>query len=216
MGKPVELVIFDCDGVLVDSETIGVVVDQRVLADLGWNLTIDEVVERFVGGTKENFESQIEAFLRRPLEAGWHDSYASWYQEAFDDELRTVAGIEMALEKLRIPSCVASNSSHARIRNSLVVTGLLPYFDGRIFSAEEVEHGKPDPDIFLWAAKRMGVEPANCLVVEDSRFGVLAARAAGMRVLGYAGGLTPPSSLEGVGATVFSSMDELEILIPEW
>lgn len=213
MGCPIELVIFDCDGVLVDSETVAVQVDQRVLADLGWDLTIEEIVDRFVGATRENFDGQIEEFLGRSLDPAWSEAYAPWYRQAFESELRAVEGIESALERLAIPSCVASNSSHDRVRYALTLTGLIDRFEGRIFSADDVERGKPAPDLFEFASSSLGVEPSRCLVIEDSKFGVDAARAAGMRVLGYAGGLTPAVWLESRGATVFTAMDHLAGLI---
>jgi HAD superfamily hydrolase (TIGR01509 family) len=208
-----DLVIFDCDGVLVDSEPIAAVVSQRVLADLGWKLSIDEVVHRFVGGSSEDFQSQIEAYLGSPLPAGWNDQYAHWYREAFERELRAIDGIEDALDAIDMPWCVASNSGRNRVVASLARTGLLSRFDGRIFSAEEVDRGKPAPDLFLWAAHKSGVAPERCVVVEDSAYGVAAARSAGMRVLAYAGGLTDPARLAGPGTTIFGSMAELPALI---
>lgn len=124
-----------------------------------------------------------------------------------------MAGVEKALSRILLPTCVASNSSHARLEKTLGIAGLLPRFSGRIFSAEDVREGKPAPDLFLHAAQAMGVPPERCLVVEDSRFGVQAARSAGMRVLGYASGLTPPEWLEGPHTVVFKDMDELPELI---
>lgn len=209
----VDLVIFDCDGVLVDSEVVAVTVIQRVLAEVGWALSIDEIVERFVGGSKQHFTAQVSEYLGRPLAPDWNAQYSPWYDEAFYRDLRAVAGIEKAIDALTIPSCVASNSSHERVRLSLELTGLLDRFEGRIFSAQDVEHPKPAPDVYLAAAHRMGVAPHRCIVVEDSKFGVQAARAAGMSVLGYAGGLTPASWLEGDRTTIFTSMDELAELI---
>jgi HAD superfamily hydrolase (TIGR01509 family) len=210
-----DLVIFDCDGVLVDSEPIAAVVSQRVLADLGWELSIDEIVHRFVGGSSEEFQRQIEEYLGSPLPAGWNDPYAHWYREAFERELRAIDGIEDALDAIDIPWCVASNSGRDRVVASLARTDLLSRFDGRIFSAEEVERGKPAPDLFLWAAHRSKVEPERCVVVEDSAYGVAAARSAGMRVLAYAGGLTDPVRLAGPATTVFASMAELPALLGE-
>jgi HAD superfamily hydrolase (TIGR01509 family) len=208
-----ELVIFDCDGVLVDSERVSVGVVQRVLADLGWSLTIDEIVERFVGGSQEHFDAQVEEQLGRRLAPGWDDSYRPWYRTAFERELEAVPGIACALEELTLPWCVASNSSHAQIRRTLGHVGLLHRFDGRIFSAEDVARAKPAPDVYLLAAETMGFPPERCVVVEDSRYGVQAARSAGMRVLGFAGGLTPAHWLEEEGATVFTSMEELRGLV---
>ncbi|MEO8906639.1 MAG: HAD-IA family hydrolase [Microbacteriaceae bacterium] len=209
----IELVIFDCDGVLVDSEPLAAKVSQAVLADLGWQLGIDEIVERFVGAAAGSFERQIEEQLGRPLNPGWNEKYSSWYRDEFERELKPIAGIESVLAALQLPFCVASNSSHDRVRQMLTRVGLLDYFDGAIFSAEDVEHGKPAPDLFLHAAAVLGVDSSRCLVVEDSRFGVAAARAAGMAVLGYAGGLTPAEWLEGPDTTVFESMSELPELI---
>jgi HAD superfamily hydrolase (TIGR01509 family) len=211
--RPAELVIFDCDGVLVDSERVSVGVVQRVLADVGWSLTIDEIIERFVGGSKEHFDAQVEHQLGRPLLPGWDESYRPWYHAAFERELQAVPGIALALDRLTLPWCVASNSTHAQVRSSLGQVGLLDRFDGRIFSAQDVARGKPAPDVYLLAARTMGVPAERCVVVEDSRYGVQAARAAGMRVLGFAGGLTPAHWLAGEGATVFTSMEELSDLV---
>jgi HAD superfamily hydrolase (TIGR01509 family) len=208
-----ELVIFDCDGVLVDSERVSVGVVQRVLADVGWSLTREEIIERFVGGSKEHFDRQVAERLGRELEDGWDARYSPWYQAAFDEELCAVPGIERAIDELRIPSCVASNSAHHQIRSRLSHVGMLHRFDGRIFSAEDVARGKPAPDVYLLAAATMGVSPDRCVVVEDSTYGVRAARAAGMRVLGYAGGVTPSERLEKEGATTFAAMEDLGSLI---
>src|SRR5205823_11896974 len=122
-------------------------------------------------------------------------------------------GIVEALGGINLPVCVASSSGHESIRYKLELTGLYERFAGRIFSATEVTDGKPAPDLFLHAAGRMGVDPSACVVVEDSRYGVQAARAAGMRALGYAGGLTPREFLEGPDTTVFMDMRELPSLL---
>ncbi|CAN7259827.1 HAD-IA family hydrolase [Arthrobacter sp. LjRoot78] len=161
-----DLVIFDCDGVLVDSESIAIRVDQRVLADLGWELDLDEMVERFVGKSEAHFVAETERRLGVRLDA-----------------------------------------------DPLGQTGLLPTFEGRIFSASEVDRGKPAPDLFLHAARTLGVEPAGCAVVEDSLYGVQAARAAGMHVFAFGGGVTPAARLAGPGTTVFRHMRELPDLI---
>lgn len=213
MSKRFDLVIFDCDGVLVNSETVAVKVVQRVLADIGWHLSIEEIIERFVGASGESFNTQVEEFLGEPLEPDWRVAYNDWYQTAFDLELRPVHGVEEVLDNISLPTCVASNSRHEQIQSSLAFTGLLCRFEGHIYSAEDVSLGKPAPDLFLHAAANMGAEPGRCLVVEDSRFGVQAARAAGMSIFGYAGGLTPSEWLEGPQTTVFTSMDQLARLI---
>ncbi|AND15661.1 HAD family phosphatase [Rathayibacter tritici] len=205
----VDLVIFDCDGVLVDSEVLAVEVDKRICAEFGWELSTEEVVDRFLGRPASHFCSQLEEHLGRKLPLDWEEKYQPWYDEAFDAHLQAVPGIEAALDQLEFRTCVASSGSHEKIRKTLGHTGLLRRFEGRIFSSSEVLNGKPAPDIFLHAAHRLGHQPENCVVVEDSKYGVRAARAAGMRVFGYAGGLTPASWLEAEGATVFTSMAEL-------
>jgi HAD superfamily hydrolase (TIGR01509 family) len=213
MNDGIDLVIFDCDGVLVDSEVIAVQIDQRMLADLGWHLSIDEVVERFLGTSAATFTATVEEHLGHALPEGFEAAYEPILHAAFDAELQAVAGIEAALDEITLRSCVASSGSHEKIRRTLGHTGLLPRFDGRIYSSSEVPNGKPAPDLFLHAARRMGADPARCVVIEDSRFGVQAARAAGMHAYGYAGGLTPTAVLADAGATVFSAMAELPGLL---
>ncbi|WP_043479429.1 HAD family hydrolase [Arthrobacter sp. SPG23] len=210
---PFELVIFDCDGVLVDSESIAIRVDQRVLADLGWELGLDEIVERFVGKSEAHFVAEIERHLGSRLDADREEEYQQWYRTAFERDLVAVDGIADALARLPLPHCVASSGTHAKMQRTLGQTGLLPQFEGRIFSASEVARGKPAPDLFLHAAGTLGAEPAGCAVVEDSVFGVQAARAAGMHVFAYGGGVTPAARLAGPGTTVFRHMGELPDLI---
>jgi len=206
-------VIFDCDGVLVDTERIAVRIDVAVLAELGWPMTEAEVIARFMGKSDEEMTRQIEAHLGRSLPASWEEPFRHLYREAFAAELAPVPGILEALDAIAIPTCVASSGTHEKIRYTLGLTGLYDRFAGRIFSASEVAHGKPAPDLFLHAASRMGVTPAGCAVVEDSRYGVEAARAAGMRAFGYAGGLVPRRALEGPDTVVFDDMRELPRLL---
>jgi len=210
-----ELVIFDCDGVLVDSERIAVRVEAEFLAELGWPLTEAEVVERFMGRTAEYMDEAIEAQLGTVLPLDWKDQFQRRYQEAFAAELVPVDGVREVLDQLTTPTCVASSGSHDKLRFTLGHTGLYERFEGRIFSGYEVANGKPAPDLFLHAAARMGAEPARCAVIEDSRPGIEAARAAGMCAFGYAGGLTPPSRLEGEGTVVFTDMRDLPRLLAE-
>jgi HAD superfamily hydrolase (TIGR01509 family) len=211
----VELVIFDCDGVLIDSERLAVKVDVEVLRELGWPLSETEVIERFVGRSDADTQAAIEAHLGRELPAGWNDHIQSRYRELFDESLAPVAGVVEALNRITIPSCVASSGTHEYLRYTLGLTGLYERFAGRIFSVEDVSRGKPAPDLFLHAAERSGAEPSTCVVVEDSRSGVEAARAAGMRVLAFAGGLTPAELLEGPNTTLFEEMAALpELLDP--
>ena len=213
MADRFELVIFDCDGVLVDSERIAVRVEAEFLGELGWPLTEAEVVERFMGLTAEYMDEAIGAQLGSRLPQDWKDQFHRRYREAFAAELVPVDGVLEALDQITTPTCVASSGSHDKLRFTLGHTGLYERFEGRIFSGYEVANGKPAPDLFLHAAARMGVEPARCAVIEDSRPGILAARAAGMPAFGYAGGLTPPHRLEGEGTVVFTDMRDLPRLL---
>ena len=213
MSSGIELVIFDCDGVLVDTERLAVRVDVQVLAQLGWVMTEAEVVERFVGLSDATIREAIEAHTGRSLADNWEQEFRHLYRSSFAESLTAVDGVVEALDGITLRTCVASSGSHEKMRFTLGLTGLLERFDGRMFSVSEVERGKPAPDIFLHAAARMGVAPAACAVVEDSRFGVEAARAAGMRAFGYAGGLTPAHLLAGSGTIVFTDMRELPRLL---
>lgn len=192
----VDLVIFDCDGVLVDSEPISVRVGTAALRRLGWSIDEAEYAERFVGCSNEYWAEQVGE-----TPPGWWEQVYDEYATAINAELCTVEGIEAALDQLTLPFCVASNGRHSSIRRSLELTGLADRFAGRVFSAEDVTQGKPAPDLFLHAAATMGTAPERCVVVEDSPFGVMAAVSAGMRCLAYAGGLTPATRLSGLGAT---------------
>jgi HAD superfamily hydrolase (TIGR01509 family) len=211
--QTVDLVIFDCDGVLLDSERLAVKVEVELLAELGWPLTEAEIIERFMGRSDASMYAEIEAHIGRPLPDNWAGYAASHYRAAFEAELTPVEGIVEALEEISIPSCVASSSTHEKLEHSLRLVGLYDRFEGRIFSATEVAHGKPAPDLFLHAAQAMGVPPPGCVVIEDSRYGVEAARAAGMRVVGFAGGLTPAQALAGPGTIVFDDMRDLPELL---
>ena len=208
-----DLVIFDCDGVLVDSEPIAVRIDAVMLADLGWPLSEAEIVERFVGRSEAYMTGEIEREIGRRLDPGWDDSYLRLYREAFENELEPVDGVVEALDAITAPTCVASSGTHERLRHTLGLTGLFDRFAGRIFSVEDVEHGKPAPDLFLHAAATLGADPARCAVVEDSRYGVEAARAAGMSAFGYAGGLTAAAALTGPRTVVFDDMRALPELL---
>lgn len=213
VSTPFRLVIFDCDGVLVDTERLAVRVDVAVLAELGWAMTEADVVERFMGRSDGYMVAQIEAHLGRSLPPNWEEPFQPWYRKAFEAELTPVPGILDALDDIAIATCVASSGTHEKMRYTLGLTGLYDRFAGRIFSVTEVAHGKPAPDLFLHAANQMGTPPADCAVVEDSRYGIEAARAAGMRAFGYAGGLTPRHRLEGPGTVVFDDMHELPRLL---
>ncbi len=206
-----DLVIFDCDGVLVDSERLAIRIESGILAGLGWPMTEEEVVHRFVGRSAEYMQREIEQTIGRPID--WEADFEARYREVFSRELEPVAGIVTALGDIRSPICVASSGTHEKIRFSLGLTGLLDVFEGRIFSAEDVEHGKPAPDLFLFAARQTGHDPARCAVVEDSVSGVQAGLAAGMSVFAFSGGVTPAARLALDGVTVFEEMTDLPDLL---
>lgn len=173
-----DLVIFDCDGVLVDSEIISVKVDQLVLADLGWSLSLEEIINRFVGRSHAYFLEVVEEHIGQKLPDDWEDSYQHLYRQALARDLRLVEGITEALDSIDLPMCVASNGSHSKMEFTLKHAKLWSRFEGRIFSAADVAQGKPAPDLFLHAASTLGYEPSRCIVVEDSPAGVQAAVAA--------------------------------------
>jgi HAD superfamily hydrolase (TIGR01509 family) len=197
--------------VLVDSERIATRIDVEVLAELGWTITQDEVIERFVGKTDAAMRQEVEERLGRSLSKDW-DSFAHLYLDAFAAELQPVAAVVDALDQIDLPTCVASSGTPESIETKLRLTGLWERFEGRIFSAADVEHGKPAPDLFLYAAEQIGVEPEACAVVEDSPFGIQAAAAAGMRSFGYAGGIMPAARLRDADV-VFDDMRELPRLL---
>jgi HAD superfamily hydrolase (TIGR01509 family) len=202
-----DLVIFDCDGVLVDSERLAIRIEAEILSGLGWPLSQAEIVERFVGRSASYMHGEIERHLGRSVD--WDAEFEPRYQEVFERELVAVPGVTEALDAITEPVCVASSASHDRMRSSLGMTGLLDRFDGCLFSVDQVTQGKPAPDVFLFAAEQMGAAPDRCAVVEDSASGVTAGLAAGMEVFAFAGGVTAAAALAMPGAVVFDDMWEL-------
>jgi len=208
-----DLVIFDCDGVLVDSERLTVHEEARMLTELGWPVTADEVVGLFMGLSLATELEMVADRLGRAAAEKFEHDLVPRLTAIFDAELTAVEGIPALLDALAlngVPTCVASSGLPEGIRRKLDRTGLSEHFGERISSASEVERGKPAPDLFLLAAGRMGVAPARAVVVEDSVPGVEAGVAAGMTVYGFAGGLAPSADLRAAGAVVFDAMVELQ------
>ncbi|WP_205752571.1 HAD family hydrolase [Cryptosporangium phraense] len=213
--RAAKLVIFDCDGVLVDSERLIQEVDMAMIGRLGWPITRDEIFAEHLGRSEAAIIANIERRVGRPVPADFISAKAAAYDSILRSRLVAVAGVSEAITLLRSGGarlCVASSSGHARIRLSLDLTGLRTFFaDDQIFSAEDVAHGKPAPDLFLLAASRMSTSAQRCVVAEDSPAGVAAAKAAGMRVVGYCG-LTP-AGLLGDADLLVSQMTDLPAAI---
>ena len=208
----IDLVLFDLDGVLVDSEPISTRVLMAMLAEVGLPMSAEAAEQQFMGRSRAESVVWIEQHIGRAVPENFLERWQQQIFEAFRRELKPVPGIETALDQVTIASCVASGSDPARIQLSLELAGLLPRFAGRIFSATQVARGKPAPDLFLFAARSLGAAPARCVVVEDSLPGVQAGVAAGMAVLGYAA-RNPAAGLAQAGATTFTDMARLPELL---
>ena len=206
-----DLVIFDNDGVLVDSEPIANQILAELLTSYGLGVDWHDCVERYLGSTLERVRALVEAELGRPIPADFESSYRATVYPRLADEVQAVPGVAAVVEQLSergVVTCVASSGLHVRIRLTLARAGLLDRFGDRLFSAEDVGVGKPEPDLFLHAASTLGVEPRRSAVVEDSTAGVQAANAAGMTAFGYAA-LTPARLLRDAAGGVFTEMSEL-------
>jgi HAD superfamily hydrolase (TIGR01509 family) len=215
-----DLIIFDCDGVLIDSEILASQISARELTRLGYPITPEEITERFLGMSAQKIHQLMRDQYGYNLPDNHQEHTEALLLQEFRTTLQPVDGILDALSHLNIPMCVASSSIPDKIRLGLTVTGLLRYFDPNLFSASMVARGKPAPDLFLFAARYMRIQPQRCLVIEDSVLGVQAAVAAGMRVFGFTGGkhCKPghETSLTTNGADlVFSDMRKLPALIKQ-
>jgi HAD superfamily hydrolase (TIGR01509 family) len=203
------LIIFDCDGVLVDSEMLGNRILAAVAGECGLALDPQEALALFRGGKMADCVAVLSERLGRPLPEDFVATVRTRTAAAFCAELRAVDGVAEALAQITVPMCVASSGPREKIELALSVTGLLPRFAGRIFSAYEVGSWKPAPDLFLHAAEALGVPPAACVVVEDSPLGGRAAIAANMHVIGYAPVAQDAQELAGLGASVIRHIREL-------
>ena len=207
------LVIFDCDGVLVDSELITNRVFAGMLNELGIAVTLEDMFEQFVGRSMPQCLELLTKMLGRPVPLHFVEEYQRRSATALRSELKAVPDIEAVLAAISIPYCVASSGTHEKMQTTLGITGLLPQFLGKMYSVTEVAQSKPFPDVFLHAAHRQGVMPADCAVIEDTPTGVRAGVAAGMTVFGYCA-LTPRQRLIDAGAHhTFERMRDLPGLI---
>jgi HAD superfamily hydrolase (TIGR01509 family) len=216
----VDLVIFDCDGVLVDSEVISCRAHSEMLTRHGYPITADQVLDRFLGVSDREARLTIEAELGRPLPDDFEAQMKQAALQRYADELQNVPSVGEAITAIGLPKCVASSGTPEKIRHGLTCAGLYDLFAPNIFSATQVERGKPAPDLFLFAAEQMRTSPARCLVIEDSVPGITGARAAGMTVLGFHGGshCRPGygDTLRAAGAAIaFDDMRQLPGLIAQ-
>lgn len=205
-------IIFDCDGVLVDTESISVRVLIELAKPLGLELEYENAVDVFTGLSLvkcfEYIEERVEVALPEDIEP----QFRKRTFELFQKELKAIDGIHEVVSSLEIPFCVASSGPQNKIAMNLKLTDLYSYFEGNIFSCFDLGKWKPDPAVFLHAAKTMGFKPNECVVIEDSVHGVKAGIAGGFDVLGYA---NPKSEtvLKNAGAKLFYSMSELKTLL---
>jgi HAD superfamily hydrolase (TIGR01509 family) len=181
------LLIFDCDGVLVDSELLANAALAELMSTLGCPMTTQQALQIFTGLRLQDVLASAEALLSFPIPADLGAAAGRRLLERFRHELKPVKGVHEALGLLPYPRCVVSSSARQRLNLSLEVTGLVGLFGDRVFSADQVEQGKPAPDLYLLAARSFAVTPADCIVIEDSTLGIRAAVAAGMKTIGFAG-----------------------------
>ncbi len=207
------LVLFDCDGVLVDSERLSHSVLREMIAEYGVNLTLEQTLDHFMGTSIEKGLEILASLIGQPAPADFDDRFNARSFEAFTRSLAPVSGVPQLLTSLQLPYCVASNGPRRKMRFTLGHTGLLHFFEGRLFSAQDVKSPKPAPDLFLHAAASLGVTAADCLVVEDSVSGVTAARSAGMRVFGFAAMGQGEKLCQAGAHLVFSEMAALPSLL---
>ena len=208
-----DLVIFDCDGVVVDSERIVHEIFGDFIRSLGADLDVAQMNELFLGRRLEDCLVIVQGITGRPVPPDALERYRVERDRVLQEQVRAIDGVREVLEGLTVPYCIASSGDHAKMRTTLGATGLLPLFEGRLFSGTEVARGKPAPDVFLLAAKRMGAAPSRTAVIEDSVNGVLAGCAAGMTVFGFAG-LVRAADLEAAcAARTFTHMRELPALL---
>ena len=208
----VALVIFDCDGVLVDSEPLANRILSECFQDAGFPIDYDTCTHTMVGLSLQACFKMAEEWNNKILPDDFFDKVQNRTYLAIRDELQPIPGVRDAIEAIPLPRCVASSSEHEKIELCLDKTGLAPLFDGNLFSAHQVARGKPFPDLFLFAAQQMGFKPNNCVAIEDSPYGAAAARAAGMAVFGYTGSGFA-EKLADEGAQIFDSMEDLPQLL---
>lgn len=205
-----ELIVFDCDGVLVDSERIANEVFAKILnEECGFALTLEDMFDQFVGRSLSQCMEIVERRLGKAPPPGLEERYNKEINQALQESVVAVNGVESVLDEIDIPYCVASGGSYEKMHTTLGKTDLMRYFDGRLNSVSDVKRGKPFPDVYLLAAERMAVEPSRCLVVEDSPPGVQGGVAAGMVVFGYCELMEKEKLVEAGAHHTFGNMRNL-------
>jgi len=208
----VKCIIFDCDGVLVDTEKIGNGILLEMASEHGFEMKIEDAYRDFNGRNLKECFQHIETAIDKKLPDNFESEYRERSFEAFKTQVKPMEGVVDFIEKLQIPYCVASSGPVEKIRLNLETAGLLDKFENKIFSAYQINSWKPDPGIFLFAAKEMGFKVKDCIVVEDSKAGVMAGIRGGFKVYGFVND-NNFDDLKNEGAIVFSSYDELEELL---
>ena len=207
-----KLIIFDCDGVLVDSEPLSNQVIAEIMTEIGIPMTREEAIQHFAGGSLQRVSDFVKSKTGKPLQDDLLDVYRERSYALFERELQAIPGVHIALETINFKRCVASNGPLHKMKLNLQLTGLLDFFGEDLFSAYDVGVWKPDPRLFLHAAEEMGYPPDKCIVVEDSVHGIQAAKAAGMRVLGFSNSVYG-DKLESEGIQTFHSMANLNEIL---
>lgn len=202
------LIIFDCDGVLVDSEPLSNRVLAEQISELGFPMTAEEALNQFAGGSLERVQEFVQEKLNIEVGKDFENEYRIRSTHLFRNELTPIPGIKQLLDSIKVPKCVGSNGPYFKIAENLKLTQLEDYFGGNYYSAYDIQKWKPLPDLYLHAAKEMGVDPKECIVIEDSIHGVRAAKAAGIKVFGF----NPHGNadmLRKEGAVLFNRMEDL-------
>lgn len=213
MKKPIKCILFDCDGVLVDSEPIALSTLVNLATSSGVDIDLEFATRYFKGNSFQEVTAIIEYFRKKPLPTNFEQTYRSVTFDRFQKELTSITGISELIPQLTIPYAVVSSGPRNKIRFNLELTDLLQHFEGHIFSCYDLQKWKPDPAIYIHAAEQMGFDPAECLVIEDSLMGVQAGAASGARVYAYAAQAHNEEALAETGATLFYNMlDLLELL----
>ena len=210
--KNIKCIIFDCDGVLVDSEIIGNQILISMAKEFGLDMTIETAIEKFNGRSLKDCFNQIENLINKKLPNDFETEYRKKTFEAFKNELKPINGVKEFIDGLNVSYCVASSGPVEKIVLNLTTTGLIKKFENKIFSSYQINSWKPEPEIFLFAAKEMGYEINECIVIEDSKAGIISAKKGGFKVYGFANKHNE-KELKEEGAIIFYSFEELENIL---